>query len=123
MLRKFLKQPVILASAIIALALFAFPFAASAQGIPMLNVTGGPKGQQQYSLSLQLLALMTSLTLLPSFLLMMTAFVRIVIVMSILRQALGTGQTRGIQPCELTEARKSNQIAVVYCSNPRLWSL
>jgi flagellar biosynthetic protein FliP len=42
---------------------------------------------------LQLLALMTTLSLLPSLLLMMTAFVRIIIVMSILRQALGTGQT------------------------------
>jgi len=83
MLRKLFKQPVVLASTIIALALLAFPFAAAAQGIPMLNVTGGPKGQQQYSLSLQLLALMTSLTLLPSFLLMMTAFVRIIIVLSI----------------------------------------
>jgi flagellar biosynthetic protein FliP len=93
MLRKSLNQPFILAMALIALALFAFPLAASAQGIPMVNVTGGPKGQQQYSLSLQLLALMTSLTLLPSFLLMMTAFVRIIIVLSILRQALGTGQT------------------------------
>ena len=93
MLRNFLKQPFVLASVIIALALFAFPLASSAQGIPMVNVTGGPKGQQQYSLSLQLLALMTSLTLLPSFLLMMTAFVRIIIVLSILRQALGTGQT------------------------------
>jgi flagellar biosynthetic protein FliP len=93
MLRKLFKQPVVLASTIIALALLAFPFAAAAQGIPMLSVTGGPKGQQQYSLSLQLLALMTSLTLLPSFLLMMTAFVRIIIVLSILRQALGTGQT------------------------------
>ena len=93
MLRKSLNQPFILSMALIALALFAFPIAASAQGIPMVNVTGGPKGQQQYSLSLQLLALMTSLTLLPSFLLMMTAFVRIIIVLSILRQALGTGQT------------------------------
>jgi flagellar biosynthetic protein FliP len=42
---------------------------------------------------LQLLALMTTLSLLPSLLLMMTSFVRIIIVMSILRQALGTGQT------------------------------
>ena len=93
MLRNLLKQPIVLASCIIALAMFAFPLTASAQGIPMLNVTGGPKGQQQYSLSLQLLALMTSLTLLPSFLLMMTAFVRIIIVLSILRQAIGTAQT------------------------------
>ena len=58
----------------------------------MVNVTSSGK-DAQYSLSLQLLALMTTLTLLPSLLLMMTSFVRIIIVMSILRQALGTGQT------------------------------
>ncbi|MEY4643718.1 MAG: Flagellar biosynthetic protein FliP precursor [Pseudomonadota bacterium] len=75
------------------LLLLALPVWAQAQGIPMVNVTGGPKGSQQYSLTLQVLALMTSLTLLPSFLLMMTAFVRVIIVLSILRQALGTGQT------------------------------
>jgi flagellar biosynthetic protein FliP len=63
-----------------------------AQGIPMVNVTGTGK-DSQYSLSLQLLALMTTISLLPSILLMMTSFVRIIIVMSILRQALGTGQT------------------------------
>ena len=68
------------------------PLASSAQGLPMVNVTGSGQGTQ-YSLSLQLLALMTTLTLLPSLLLMMTSFVRIIIVMSILRQALGTGQT------------------------------
>ena len=63
-----------------------------AQGIPMVNVTASGK-DAQYSLSLQLLALMTTISLLPSLLLMMTSFVRIIIVMSILRQALGTGQT------------------------------
>ena len=63
-----------------------------AQGIPMVNVSASGK-DMQYSLSLQLLALMTTLSLLPSLLLMMTSFVRIIIVMSILRQALGTGQT------------------------------
>jgi flagellar biosynthetic protein FliP len=45
---------------------------AQAQGIPMLNVSNA-KGGQQYSLTLQLLALMTTLTLLPSMLLMMTS--------------------------------------------------
>ena len=65
---------------------------AQAQGIPLVNVSGG-KGGQQYSMSLQLLGLMTTLTLLPSMLLMMTSFVRIIIVLSILRQALGTAQT------------------------------
>jgi len=68
------------------------PIAAWSQGIPMINVTGVGK-DTQYSLSLQLLALMTTITLLPSLLLMMTSFIRIIIVLSILRQALGTGQT------------------------------
>ena len=72
--------------------LLVVPAAAWSQGIPMVNVTGSGK-ESQYSLSLQLLALMTTLSLLPSLLLMMTSFVRIIIVMSILRQALGTGQT------------------------------
>ena len=72
--------------------LIVLPFAAWSQGLPMINVTGSGK-DTQYSLSLQLLALMTTITLLPSLLLMMTSFVRIIIVMSILRQALGTGQT------------------------------
>ena len=63
-----------------------------AQGLPMVNVSNGKAGQQ-YSLTLQLLALMTTLTLLPSLLLMMTSFVRIIIVLSLLRQALGTAQT------------------------------
>ena len=68
------------------------PAVAWAQGIPLVNVSSSGK-DMQYSLSLQLLALMTTLSLLPSLLLMMTSFVRIIIVMSILRQALGTGQT------------------------------
>ena len=68
------------------------PLAGWSQGLPIINVAGGAKGTQ-YSLSLQLLALMTTLSVLPSLLLMMTSFVRIIIVMSLLRQALGTGQT------------------------------
>ena len=58
----------------------------------MVSVLQDEEGTR-YSLTLQLLALMTALTLLPSLLLMMTSFVRIVIVMSLLRQALGTAQT------------------------------
>ena len=73
-------------------ALLLVPAMGWAQGIPMVNVTASGK-DAQYSLSLQLLALMTTISLLPSLLLMMTSFVRIIIVMSILRQALGTGQT------------------------------
>ena len=62
-------------------------------GMPILNMVDDGTGNTQYSLTLQLLALMTMLTLLPSLLMMMTSFVRIIIVMSLLRQALGTAQT------------------------------
>jgi flagellar biosynthetic protein FliP len=66
--------------------------AAAAPGIPALTVTGTGAGQS-YSLTLQLLILMTAITLLPSILLMMTAFTRIIIVLTILRQAIGAGQS------------------------------
>ena len=62
-------------------------------GMPALQVSEGQDGSQQYSLSLQILALMTAITLLPSLLLGATAFTRIIIVLSILRQALGSQQT------------------------------
>jgi flagellar biosynthetic protein FliP len=61
-----------------------------AQGIPGLNVGKGPGGGQTYSLSIELLILLTSLTFLPSVILMMTSFTRIIIVLSLLRSALGT---------------------------------
>jgi flagellar biosynthetic protein FliP len=57
-----------------------------------VTVTTAPNGGQQYSLTLQILILMTAVTLLPGIVLMMTAFTRIVIVLAILRQALGAGQ-------------------------------
>ena len=68
-------------------------FVSAQEGLPIVNMTSGTDGEVQYSLTLQLLALMTVLTLLPSLLIMMTSFVRIIIVMSLLRQALGTAQT------------------------------
>jgi len=67
--------------------------AEAATGLPAVTVTTNPGGGQTYSLTLQVLILMTVLTLLPAILLMMTAFTRIVIVLAILRQALGAGQT------------------------------
>lgn len=57
----------------------------------LIRLAGG-EGGTPFSLSLQVLLLMTVLTLLPSILLMMTAFVRIVIVLAILRQAIGLQQ-------------------------------
>ncbi|HKU90754.1 MAG TPA: flagellar type III secretion system pore protein FliP [Steroidobacteraceae bacterium] len=66
---------------------------AATTGLPAVTVTTNPGGGQTYSLTLQILILMTVLTLLPAILLMMTAFTRIVIVLAILRQAIGAGQT------------------------------
>jgi len=66
---------------------------ASTPGIPAVAIQMSPGGGQTYTLTLQVLALMTAITLLPAALLMMTAFTRIVIVLAILRQALGAGQT------------------------------
>ena len=66
--------------------------AAAQVGLPIVNMVE-EGGATKYSLTLQLLALMSVLTLLPSLLLMMTSFVRIIIVFSLLRQALGTAQT------------------------------
>ena len=63
------------------------------EGLNALSVTTAADGSQTYSLSLQVLALMTALTLLPAALLMMTSFTRIIIVLAILRTALGTAQT------------------------------
>jgi flagellar biosynthesis protein FliP len=57
------------------------------------KITPSTDGAQMYSVNMQLLLLMTSLTLLPAILLMMTSFTRIIIVLSILRQALGMPQT------------------------------
>jgi flagellar biosynthetic protein FliP len=57
------------------------------------DVTVGKVGDNTVSLPLQTLLLMTAITLIPSALLAMTAFTRIIIVLGLLRQALGTGQT------------------------------
>ena len=65
----------------------------SALGLPAITSSMDNSGGTTYSLSLQILLLMTALTVLPSLVLGMTAFTRIIIVLSILRQALGTQQT------------------------------
>ena len=65
----------------------------SAFGLPAVTSVEELNGETTYSLSLQILILMTALTVLPSLVLGMTAFTRIIIVLSILRQALGTQQT------------------------------
>jgi len=75
-----------------ALLLLATPLAEAA-GLPAVTLQTAPDGGQQYSVSLQILAAMTALTFLPAILLSMTSFTRVMIVLGLLRQALGTGQT------------------------------
>jgi flagellar biosynthesis protein FliP len=62
-------------------------------GVPAVTVTTDEGGGQSYTVTLQILAVMTALTLLPAALIMMTSFTRIIIVLAILRQAMGVQST------------------------------
>ncbi|WP_456297387.1 flagellar type III secretion system pore protein FliP [Vibrio sp. AK197] len=62
-------------------------------GIPAFTMTTNEDGSEDYSINLQILALMTMLGFLPAMVILMTSFTRIVVVMSILRQAMGLQQT------------------------------
>ncbi|MBA1200854.1 flagellar type III secretion system pore protein FliP [Pseudomonas capeferrum] len=75
--------------------LMAAPLALAADplSIPAITLSNGPDGQQEYSVSLQILLIMTALSFIPAFVILMTSFTRIIIVFSILRQALGLQQT------------------------------
>ena len=94
-----LRHLLLFAAGLLALLLAAVPAAAqdAAQGAApsalggLIELAGGEQGAP-FTLSLQVLLLMTMLALLPSILLMMTAFVRIIVVLAILRQALGLQQ-------------------------------
>ncbi|MCC7485302.1 MAG: flagellar type III secretion system pore protein FliP [Burkholderiales bacterium] len=80
-----------LRAAVCAVALFTAGLAwAQVPGMPAVTATPGPGGSQTYALSLQTLLFLTSLAFLPAVLLMMTGFTRIIIVLSLMRQALGT---------------------------------
>lgn len=63
------------------------------QGISAVTVTTNPEGAQEYSMTLQALFIMTALSLIPAFVMMMTSFTRIIVVLSILRQAIGLQQS------------------------------
>lgn len=77
------------------LLMFAAPLALAADplSIPAITLSSGAEGQQEYSVSLQILLIMTALSFIPAFVILMTSFTRIIIVFSILRQALGLQQT------------------------------
>ena len=67
--------------------------AADPLSLPAITLTKNAQGNQEYSVSLQILLIMTALSFIPAFVIMMTSFTRIIIVFSILRQALGLQQT------------------------------
>ncbi len=79
--------------ALVLVGLVLSPMVHGAPGIEALTVTPGQGGEQTYTLTIQVLLMMTALSMLPAALILMTSFTRIVIVLSILRQALGTAQT------------------------------
>ncbi len=78
---------------LVALAMLPVGLAAAQASLPAVAIKTAADGAQSYSLTFQVLILMTVLTLLPAILLAMTAFTRIIIVLSILRQALGMATT------------------------------
>jgi len=63
------------------------------QGIPAVTVTTNADGTQDYTMTLQALFIMTALSLIPAFIMLMTSFTRIIVVLSILRQAIGLQQS------------------------------
>lgn len=80
--------------ALLALGVLLLPALVQAQAtIPLVNVQPAANGGNDYAMSIQILMVMTVLTLVPAALITMTSFTRILIVLAILRQALGTAQT------------------------------
>jgi flagellar biosynthetic protein FliP len=75
------------------LVLWLAPESALAQSLPGVTSRPGPGGGQTWSLSIQTLVLLTSLSFLPAAMLMMTGFTRIIIVLGLLRNALGTASS------------------------------
>src|SRR5260221_14140991 len=79
--------------ALTACAMLPVGVAGAQASLPAVAIKTAADGAQTYSLTFQVLILMTVLTLLPAILLAMTAFTRIIIVLSILRQALAMATT------------------------------
>lgn len=70
------------------------PAALAENGIlPAVTVSTGADGSTQYSVTMQILLLMTALSFIPAMVIMLTSFTRIIVVLSILRQAIGLQQT------------------------------
>jgi len=68
------------------------PGAAIAQDLSLFSVTNG-EVTEEYSINIQILLLLTTLSFLPAMLLMLTSFTRIIVVLAVLRQAIGLQQS------------------------------
>lgn len=89
------RRAYLLLSALLCVLAFAAPHARAAEPIPIPKVSFGvtpAENPKDVALSLQILFLLTILTLAPSILIMTTSFTRIIIVLSLTRNALGTQQ-------------------------------
>lgn len=92
-----LKQKIMAQVLFLLALLMPFDIVYAELGLQAVTVTTAANGEQSYSVSIQILILMTALTLLPAALMMMTSFTRIIIVLSIMRQALGLMQAPSSQ--------------------------
>lgn len=91
---QFLAQLSQRAVPIVVLLILLWPTRTLAQAtLPALTVTPGPNDSETWSLSVQTLVMLTMLSFLPAALLMMTGFTRIIIVLGLLRHALGTASS------------------------------
>ena len=79
------------------LTLFAPELLAESGTISAVTVTDNPDGSKEYSVTLQILAMMTALSFIPAIVILMTSFTRIIVVLAILRQAIGLQQTPNSQ--------------------------
>jgi len=61
--------------------------------LKLFTMQPGADGSESYSTNIQILLIMTMLSVLPALLMTMTSFTRIIVVLAILRQAMGTMQT------------------------------
>lgn len=79
-------------AALFAILSFSFIFAPESMAqdtVSAITVTTNEDGSQEYSVTLQILIIMTALSFIPAAVIMMTSFTRIIVVLAILRQAIG----------------------------------
>jgi flagellar biosynthetic protein FliP len=86
------RKTVLFLAALLVIAMI-IPAQLSAQGIPKVSLAIDDSGSpQDFSATMKILIAMTVLALVPTILVMVTSFVRIIIVMMMTRQAMGTNQ-------------------------------